>query len=880
LKIFENRRKSEMKSKRILAVWLAIMVLGFGVNSVSANGTVILYPGRIIGTISVIGETVATGAVDAYSIPTEFDGHDNIAQDGEYLVVVEGDHLYEVTCKARISDSTPSDYFTNTILSMGRQEIFVPVATTEDPHVTLDFSMNPGYIIPVVTVTGGYIDAMAFTANTNYDYVEETAYDVSHSITAKVGNYLDGTTSFPMKPWASVDSNGDGDYLDTTLGDTYLNVEGKVWVNGIVYHLPSQYIDLTVEEPTYVYWNLNVEPGNIYGNVNIEGEEVYQYYVIGGANIEGTPVSFNQKFSGGQTYSVDVPPGTWEVYSTVWIREGSGWYKYNYLRFPKDTVEVPPGQAVEHNWDIEPGYVTGTVDLYGAYGNFQSVNVYGDILSPTVYEAVAHSPTNNYELILYEGDWRIGYPYVHLYFNHGLQYGTSTFYVLDRGIGPMTVTSGNTISDVDFSYGTATITVNFLVEGGGLLKRPRLFANLAEGSIYSYAESYGSNELTTEGVSTITVLEGSHIVSAYATVQDSYTRFGEFTISVEPGDEIKQDIGAPTVDVIQPEGLEHICGSSVYVEGIATDDTAVAAITVNGVSVTPSPTNNPEDPNEVFFSTTVENLELGENIITIVVTDTYDKSITVERTVIRDPCNLPPEIISLSGPLDPVALGNDFVMTGTFTDPDDDDTHTAIWDWGDGTISDYIVDQTVRTVTGSHDYAAPGVYTVTLTVTDSYGESDTEVWSQYCVVYDPSAGFVTGGGWIDSPAGAYTLDPSLSGKANFGFVSKYKKGTTVPTGNTEFQFKAGDLNFHSDAYDWLVIAGAKAIFKGTGTINGEESYKFMVTAIDGELSGGLDMFRIKIWIEDEVTGDEIIIYDNGLEVISGGSIKIHKGGST
>lgn len=53
----------------------------------------------------------------------------------------------------------------------------------------------------------------------------------------------------------------------------------------------------------------------------------------------------------------------------------------------------------------------------------------------------------------------------------------------------------------------------------------------------------------------------------------------------------------------------------------------------------------------------------------------------------------------------------------------------------------------------------------------------------------------------------------------------------------------------------------------------------MVTATDGELSGGgaLDTFRIKIWMENEVTGEEIIIYDNGLEgtEIGGGSIKIH-----
>jgi hypothetical protein len=51
---------------------------------------------------------------------------------------------------------------------------------------------------------------------------------------------------------------------------------------------------------------------------------------------------------------------------------------------------------------------------------------------------------------------------------------------------------------------------------------------------------------------------------------------------------------------------------------------------------------------------------------------------------------------------------------------------------------------------------------------------------------------------------------SLRGKANFGFVAKYKKGATVPDGNTQFQFKAGDLNFHSNSYEWLVVAGNKA----------------------------------------------------------------------
>ena len=162
-------------------------------------------------------------------------------------------------------------------------------------------------------------------------------------------------------------------------------------------------------------------------------------------------------------------------------------------------------------------------------------------------------------------------------------------------------------------------------------------------------------------------------------------------------------------------------------------------------------------------------------------------------------------------------------------------------------------------------------------------ENVTEVECILLAIYDPEGGFVTGGGWINSPEGAYMQDITLTGKANFGFVSKYKKGTTIPTGQTEFQFKVGNLNFRSDNYDWLVVAGARAQFKGTGTINGTGYYGFMLTAIDGEQPGGngMDRFRNKIW---DAETDEIV-YDNqagsdDTEVLTttlgGGSIVIHK----
>ena len=178
------------------------------------------------------------------------------------------------------------------------------------------------------------------------------------------------------------------------------------------------------------------------------------------------------------------------------------------------------------------------------------------------------------------------------------------------------------------------------------------------------------------------------------------------------------------------------------------------------------------------------------------------------------------------------------------------------------------------------------VYEVKAIIGTSCSESEVV----FLPVYDPAGGFVTGGGWIDSPAGAMTGDKAdVVGKANFGFNAKYKTGknnTNEVDGNTNFQFKAGDLHFSSTGHDdmQLVISGAKATYTGTGTVNGAGYHKFRVIAIDAEISGSTegDMFRIMIW---DNNSSSKLLYDNkrgdsesgdDATVIGGGSIVIHK----
>jgi len=211
------------------------------------------------------------------------------------------------------------------------------------------------------------------------------------------------------------------------------------------------------------------------------------------------------------------------------------------------------------------------------------------------------------------------------------------------------------------------------------------------------------------------------------------------------------------------------------------------------------------------------------------------------------------------------ALGQLCSFDGTASFDPEGDTLSYEWAFGDGAGA--------SGVNVTHTYASANIYDVCLSVNDGV-KSDTQC--TYAVVYDPSGGFVTGGGWIWSPPGAYTEDQHLEGKANFGFVSKYKKGATVPTGQTEFVFQAGDLNFHSSTYEWLVVTGSNyAKFKGTGSINGAGTYKFMLWAGDKEP----DTFRIKIWeepYEDNPIYDNCRGEDDGAgQTIAGGNIMVH-----
>ena len=205
-------------------------------------------------------------------------------------------------------------------------------------------------------------------------------------------------------------------------------------------------------------------------------------------------------------------------------------------------------------------------------------------------------------------------------------------------------------------------------------------------------------------------------------------------------------------------------------------------------------------------------------------------------------------------------------FTGTFWDIPGK-KHTAVWQFDDLTTGATIVEPAGSkngTAKGTYTFKEPGVYKVTLKVTDNTGatswvDTQDDVES-IVVIYDPSNGYTIGGGFIYSPLGAYVADPTLTGKMTFGYNSKFFKGATNPKGESQLDFIIGNLEFNALNYEYLVIDRARAQFRGFGKVNGISGYDFIVTVIDGNLAGGggVDKFRIKIW--EKTTG--IIVYDN------------------
>ncbi len=217
------------------------------------------------------------------------------------------------------------------------------------------------------------------------------------------------------------------------------------------------------------------------------------------------------------------------------------------------------------------------------------------------------------------------------------------------------------------------------------------------------------------------------------------------------------------------------------------------------------------------------------------------------------PQNYPPSVGSITVTPNPLQINSSITASASFIDANSSDTHTVVWNWGDGTTSNGTATESngSGSVTGSHTYTAAGVYTISLTVTDNQGASNTSTF-QYVSVYNPtSQGLFSAGQRYMSPAGAYIANTSLTGTVKFGLSYKYQG--TVPTGDKQFtiNFNATNFIFNATSVTSLVTSNNIGTLRGTGTVNGSGTYTFLV-------SGNGNANTIRIQIKDQ-SGN--VIYD-------------------
>ncbi|MBI3385538.1 hypothetical protein HY031_00470, partial [Candidatus Gottesmanbacteria bacterium] len=128
-------------------------------------------------------------------------------------------------------------------------------------------------------------------------------------------------------------------------------------------------------------------------------------------------------------------------------------------------------------------------------------------------------------------------------------------------------------------------------------------------------------------------------------------------------------------------------------------------------------------------------------------------------------------------------------------------------------------------------------------------------------------------------AGWDIQNAQATGEVKFGVSAKYAVDNTTPSGQSKLRFKAGSLDFSATSFQWLVVSGAEATLKGTGTVNSTGTYAFLFSGIDGSQTGGQNLMRFQI-----MDSSNTVIYDTQLGApdtadpitpLTSGSIKVH-----
>ncbi len=253
----------------------------------------------------------------------------------------------------------------------------------------------------------------------------------------------------------------------------------------------------------------------------------------------------------------------------------------------------------------------------------------------------------------------------------------------------------------------------------------------------------------------------------------------------------------------------------------------------------------------------------GAFTATLTVTDPHGAFATASASVTV--LNVPPVIGAFAATPSPARVGTPVQATVTFSDVGSLDTHQTIFAWGDGTMTTVPGE---GTVSATHVYQTPALYTPTATVIDKDGGTTTRAAASYIAVYGAEFGFLSGSGSFQDAAGRATV------QADVNWVRGWPEGTM------HFTNGAGTIDLISHEFKWLVVTPNLAVVAGTGRMNNVARFSYLLVIRDNShpdiAPGGA---RIKIL---DPQGN--LVYDNqpgqaddsdAVTMLSSGNVVIH-----
>jgi hypothetical protein len=593
------------RTRQYRSVLLAVIVLAA---VASAVADVVLNPGYIAGTYQVTGVTLSQASFQA--------------QAGSQTSNVNGSGgSYQLTVNV---PSGGSQQFTLTswfYSDSGRDYLQPPSRTVtvgDGAPATENFAIIPGYIQGTLTVNGG-------TTTSAYISTNAAQAPSSYAQTSLVAPYT--TFLFPVYPGLH-------------------NVSGSATVSGVSYSLTSQQVTVAAGQTATVHFvvNATANTGSIVGNLAYSGLSPQRVDVSASG-----PASPTVQLTQPGPYSLTgLPNGSYSLYAYARF---NGLQDYLYLpnsSFPSSSrsVTISAGGSVTRDISFAARAVAGSIVVSGPR-TLSSVNyaqVYTTGLSPSAAAggqsfARVVLPSGTFVLPASDGSWR---PTVYLQFLDTNQqtYLNSTMEVFDSRPSNTIAVSGN-MTMAPIAYDVGTVTVVMAVPPPLTFSSPNLSgycterdANNAILRQYYVNASRAVSNVNTASV-TFVGLKGACDLQARVSVSGGSVSIGQVVTAVVPGVEQNVDIGGPTLAVTSPSANFVTTGTSVTVTGTATDDAQVQSVTVNNVAQTLTSTNNPADPRQVTFSTTVNLPTLGAHTITTRATDIAGKITTDTRTVFR-----------------------------------------------------------------------------------------------------------------------------------------------------------------------------------------------------------------------------------------------------